>query len=332
LQNFDPFGFMPDPFGNGGSTNNGNGSNGQNSQGSGSGSGSQEQQIGAGTGFFVTSDGMIVTNKHVVSDTTADYSVVTSDGKTHQAKVLARDPVQDIAVIKIDGTGYPTLQLGNSDSVKIGQTVITIGNALGQFSNTVSRGIISGLKRNLTAGSDSGDMQENLTNIIQTDAAINPGNSGGPLIDINGNVVGVNVATAQGAQDIGFALPINEVSKVINQVKQTGKISTPFLGVRYLPIDATLQQANNLPFNYGVLVQRGQQITDLAVIPGSPADKAGIVENDIILEVNGQKIDASDQLQDLIAKYNVGDTVTLKVWDKGNTKDVPVVLQERSTP
>jgi len=202
---------------------------------------------------------------------------------------------------------------------------------LGQFSNTVSRGIISGLKRNLTAGSDSGDMQENLTNIIQTDAAINPGNSGGPLIDINGNVIGVNVATAQGAQNIGFALPINQVAKTISQVQQTGKISTPFLGVRYLPIDATLQQANNLPFNYGVLVQRGQQITDLAVIPGSPADKAGIIENDIILEVNGQKIDASNQLQDLIAKYNVGDTVTLKVWDKGNTKDIPVVLQERNT-
>ena len=139
LQNFDPFGFLPDPFGNGG------GNNGGSSNGNGAGSsGSGLQQIGAGTGFFVSSDGMIVTNKHVVSDRTASYSVVTTDGKEHQAKVLARDPVQDIAVIKIDGTGYPTLQLGNSDDIKIGQTVISIGNALGQFSNTVSRGIISG--------------------------------------------------------------------------------------------------------------------------------------------------------------------------------------------
>jgi S1-C subfamily serine protease len=313
-----PFGF-PDFFGTPPGQNPG-GSNGQN--------GSQLQQIGGGSGFFITGDGLIVTNKHVVEDTAAEYSVLTNDGKEHKATILARDPVNDIAVIKIDGTDYPTLSLGDSDGLKIGQTVIAIGNSLGEFTNTVSRGIVSGLKRSVTASGGFGQ-SETLTNIIQTDAAINPGNSGGPLLDINGNVIGVNVAVAQGAQNIGFALPSNQIAKVVNQVKTTGKISTPYIGVRYVPIDSAIQQENNLPYDYGVLVSRGQKITDFAVIPGSPADKAGIVENDIILEVNGTKIDSNNGLADLIAKYNVGDTVTLKIWDKGAEKTVQVTLAEK---
>ena len=295
----------------------------------GSNGGTQKQEIGGGSGFFVTSDGMIVTNKHVVSDNNADYTVINNDGKEYPAKVLARDPVTDIALIKIEGKDFPVLNLGNSDELKIGQTVIAIGNSLGEFSNTVSRGIISGLKRNVTAGSELGGMTENLSNIVQTDAAINPGNSGGPLIDIQGDVIGVNVAMAQGAQNIGFALPINQVKKIIEQVKQTGKISAPFLGIRYLPIDSTIQKDNNLPFAYGVIVQRGQNAAQFAVMPGSPADKAGIVENDIVLEVDGTKIDDKNQLSDLIAKNNVGDKITLKIWHKGEYKNVDVVLQER---
>lgn len=318
---FDPFGFFDNGQGNGSQ-------NGSGSDNSGSG-GTQKETIGGGTGFLITSDGMIVTNKHVVSDTTADYTVVTNDGKEHPAKVLARDPMNDIAVIKIDGTGYPTLSFGDSDSLKIGQTVIAIGNSLGEFSNTVSKGIISGLKRNLTAGGGFGD-SEKLTNIIQTDAAINPGNSGGPLLDINGNVIGINVAIAQGAQNVGFALPSSQVEKIAEQVKATGKISTPYLGVRYIPVDASLQKQINLPFNYGAMILRGQAITDFAVVPGSPADKAGLVENDVILEVNGTKVDENNSLTSLLSKYNVGDTITLKVWHKGDTKDVPVKLEERS--
>ena len=312
-----------DPFGSVG----GLGQNGGNQQGPSQG-GTQKQQIGGGSGFLVSSDGMIVTNKHVVSDTTADYTVLTNDGKEHTAKVLARDPVNDLAVVKIDGTGYPTLSFGDSDSVKIGETVIAIGNSLGEFSNTVSRGIISGLKRTVTAGSGMGDT-ENLSNIIQTDAAINPGNSGGPLININGDVIGINVAMAQGAQNIGFAIPGNQIKKIVDQVKSTGKISEPYIGVRYVPVDDTLKQQNNLPYNYGVLVIRGQNITDLAVIPGSPADKAGITENDIILEVNGTKLDDKTSLADLIGQHNVGDTITLKVWHKGQEKDAQVILEER---
>lgn len=291
-------------------------------------SGTQKETIGGGSGFLITSDGMIVTNKHVVSDASASYTVITSDGKEHDAKVLALDPINDIAVIKIDGSEYPTLNFGDSGQLKIGQTVIAIGNSLGQFSNTVSRGIISGLKRNVVAGSGYGDT-ENLSNIVQTDAAINPGNSGGPLLDINGNVIGVNVAMAEGAQNIGFAIPSNQIQKVVNEVKTTGKISSPYIGVRYIPVDSTIQQQNNLPFDYGALVLRGQNMTDFAVIPGSPADKAGITENDIILEVNGTKVDKDNGLSDLLDQYNVGDTVTLKVWHKGDTKDIQVTLGER---
>lgn len=312
-----PFDFPDffDPFGNG------------QDQGQGQG-GTQKQQIGGGSGFLASSDGMIVTNKHVVADTGAEYTAITNDGKEHAAKVLARDPVGDIAVIKIDGQDYPTLNFGDSGNLQIGQTVIAIGNSLGEFSNTVSRGIISGLRRNLTAGSGQGD-SEKLTNIIQTDAAINPGNSGGPLLDINGDVIGINVAMAQGAQNIGFAIPANQIKKVVDQVKTTGKISSPYIGVRYMPVTDTVQKSNSLPYNYGALVARGTQITDLAVIPGSPADKAGIQENDIILELNGTKIDDGNSLSDLISQHNVGETVTLKVWHKGNENDVKVTLEER---
>jgi serine protease Do len=242
---------------------------------------------------------------------------------------MAVDPVNDIAIIKIEGEKYPILSLGNSDNIQIGQTVIAIGNSLGEFSNTVSRGIISGLRRNVTAGNGLGT-EERLNNIIQTDAAINPGNSGGPLLDIDGRVIGINVAIAQGAQNIGFAIPASQVERVVTQVKTTGKISTPFIGLRYISVDSTLQKANNLPYEYGILIVRGDRITDFAVIPGSPADKAGIVENDIILEIDGKKLDGKENtLAQIVAGHNVGDEITLKVWHRGEIKDVRVILEER---
>jgi S1-C subfamily serine protease len=293
--------------------------------------GTTKETIGGGTGFFITTDGMIVTNRHVVDDSSADYSVVTNDDVEHSATVLAVDPNNDIAIIKIDGEDYPTLELGDSNSIQIGQTVIAIGNSLGEFSNTVSRGIVSGLKRDLTAGDRLGQA-EKLNDIIQTDAAINPGNSGGPLLDINGQVIGINVAIAQDAQNIGFAIPSTQVKKIIDQVKATGKISTPYLGIRYIPIDESLQKENNLPYTYGALVARGNKITDLAVLPGSPADTAGIVENDIILEIEGEKISFErdgEELSTLISRYNVGDTIKLKIWHKGIEKNIEVTLAER---
>lgn len=289
----------------------------------------EKQQIGSGSGFIVTADGLIVTNRHVVSDTTAEYTVITNDGKEHSATVLARDPNKDIAVLKIDGSGLPVLDLGDSDKVRVGQTVIAIGNPLGEFANSVTRGIISGVKREVSAGSAFGQDAEQLSGIFQTDAAINPGNSGGPLFNLSGEVVGVNVAMAQGAENIGFALPINQVKRIIDQVKATGKISTPYIGVRYIILNDDIAKQNNLPLNHGALVLRGEKITDFAVIPGSPADKAGITENDIVLEVDGVAIDETHQLSNILAEKNVGDEVSLKVWHKGDTKTVKLKLEER---
>ncbi|MDP1833648.1 MAG: trypsin-like peptidase domain-containing protein [Candidatus Moranbacteria bacterium] len=290
--------------------------------------GEQKKKVGGGSGFLVTADGMVVTNKHVVSDETAEYTVMTNDNKEHAAKILAVDPVNDIAVIKIEGQDYPTLDLGDSDSLKIGQSVVAIGNSLGEFSNTVSKGIVSGLGRSLTASGGRGQT-EKLSDIIQTDAAINPGNSGGPLLNIDGEVVGINVAMAQGAQNIGFAIPANQIKRVVEQVKTTGKITAPYLGVRYVPIDDEIKKAFNFSYSYGVLVVRGDRVTDFAVIPGSPADKAGIVENDVILEIDGEKIDEKNSLSGLVAKHNVGDSVILKIWHKGELRDVSLLLVER---
>lgn len=290
--------------------------------------GTERQRIGSGTGFFVSPDGLIVTNKHVVSDEAADYTVLLDGGKEYAATVLARDPVHDLAVIKISGSDFPTLELGDSDALKAGQTVIAIGNSLGEFANSVSKGIISGLGRNLVAGSGFGD-EEQLTDIIQTDAAINPGNSGGPLLDISGKIIGVNVAVARGAENVGFALPSNQLKRIVEDVKATGRISSAYMGVRYAVLNKQAQEENGLPFDYGAIVLRGTQATEFAVIPGSPADKAGIVENDIILEIDGQRIDTEHPLGNVLAKYRPGDTVRVKLWHKGETKDIAVVLEER---
>lgn len=291
-------------------------------------SGSEKKRIGSGSGFFVSSDGLIVTNKHVVSDPQAEYTVLVGE-KDYQATVLARDPSNDIALLKIEGSGFVALPLGDSETLRVGETVLAVGNPLGEFANSVSRGIVSGLKRTLTAGSGRGDAEQ-LLGIIQTDAAINPGNSGGPLLNISGEVIGIDVAMAQGAENIGFAIPINQVKKVIDQVKTTGKISTAYLGVRYVPIDEQLKKDADLPFDSGVLIARGETLRDFAVMPGSPADKAGLMENDIILEINGMKIDADHSLVSLLSQYAPNDEVTLKIWHKGDTKDVKVVLEERS--
>ncbi|MFA4941777.1 MAG: trypsin-like peptidase domain-containing protein [Patescibacteria group bacterium] len=296
-------------------------------QAQGENSDSGKQEIGGGTGFIVSSDGYIVTNKHVVYDETADYTVLMNDETKHEAKVLARDSVTDLAVLKIEGDKFPTVDLGDSDSLKVGQSVIAIGNALGEFRNTVSTGIVSGLARSVTAGG-SGFGSEQLVGVIQTDASINSGNSGGPLLNIAGQVIGINTAMAQNAQNIGFAIPINEVKGTIESVRKNGRIIRPWLGVRYIQIDEVIAKNNKLEVDYGALIARGKDQTELAVIPGSPADKAGLVENDIIIEINGQKIEGENTLLKLVSKFKVGDEITLKVLHKGDKKDVKVRLEE----
>ncbi len=289
--------------------------------------GTQKQEVGGGTGFIVSEDGMILTNNHVVSDTEAEYTVLTNDGQKYPAEVLARDSIRDLAVIKIKDPQktFPTLTLGDSDNLQIGQTIIAIGNALGEFRNTVSVGVISGLGRTVTAS--GGDTVETQEDVIQTDAAINPGNSGGPLLNLKGEVIGVNFAMAQTAENIGFAIPISKAKKDLEQVKTIGKISYPFLGVRYVILNDTIQTENKLPVNYGAWIQKGSQ-GEAAVTADSPAQKAGLKEGDIILEFNGAKITTDNSLSKIIMKYNPGDKVSLKILRGSQEMTVEAVLTE----
>lgn len=290
--------------------------------------GTEKQKVGGGTGFVISKDGMIITNKHVALDDQAEYTVLTNDGKEYPAKVLAKDPVQDLAILKIEGLDFPTVKLGDSDSLEIGQTVIAIGNALGEFQNTVSVGVISGLGRTITAS--GGGMIETLEDIIQTDAAINKGNSGGPLLNLKGEVIGINTAVSLEGQNIGFTIPINKAKNDIAQVKESGKIVYPFLGVRYVIITSEVQKENNLPVDYGALIISGQGADEKAIYPGSPAEKAGLKEGDIILEFGGKKITTTNPLAKIISNYNVGDEVSLKVLRNKEEKMFLIVLTERS--
>jgi len=288
--------------------------------------GEELQEVGGGTGFIIASDGLVATNKHVVSDTEAEYTVLTNDGEKYSAEVLARDPLQDIAIIKIEADNLPVLKLGNSDSLEIGQTVIAIGNALGEFRNTVSSGIISGLLRTITAS--GGGVSEQLEDVIQTDAAINSGNSGGPLLNLYGEVIGMNTAMVQGAENIGFATPINKVKRDIIDIKTKGKIVYPFLGVRYVLITKAIAESNKLSVDYGALIIKGDNPDEPAISPGSAADKAGLREKDIILELNGTKINEDNTLTKLISKYQPGDTVNLKILRDDKEMTVSAVLGE----
>ena len=290
--------------------------------------GTRKQEVGGGSGFIVSPDGLILTNKHVVSDTKAAYTVLTNAGKRFAASVLARDPIQDLAIVKIDAGagGLPIVKLGNSDSVKLGQTAIAIGNALGEFRNTVSVGIVSGLARAINAS--GGGLVERLEGLIQTDAAINPGNSGGPLLNLRGEVIGINTAVAQGAENIGFAIPINMAKRDIESVKATGKISIPFLGIRYLLITQALKEREKLSLDYGVIVRGSED--GPGVISDSPAAKGGIESEDIILELNGERITTENSLASLLQKYKVGDTVRLKVLRANQTLLINVTLAERT--
>jgi S1-C subfamily serine protease len=282
---------------------------------------SKEQKIqrDIGSGFIVSIDGLVVTNKHVVADTQAKYRVITKDDKEYEVKKIYRDPVNDLAILKIDASGLKPVELGDSDKLKVGQFVIAIGTALGQFRHTVTTGVISGLGRGITAGSPFEGYVERLDNVIQTDAAINPGNSGGPLLNSAGQVIGVNVAVAAEGQNIGFALPINLVKESLANFEKTGRFDRPFLGVRYRMISQDLALLNDVP--------QGAYIVE--VVEGSPADKAGIKEGDIITKIDGQLVREKDGgLAKLIAQKKIGETVRLTIWRDGEQKEVTATLEE----
>lgn len=292
--------------------------------------GTEKKEIGGGTGFIISQDGMILTNKHVVLEQEAEYTVFTNDGKKFSAKVLARDPVQDLAVLKIEQAGsqsFPTAKLGDSEKLQIGQTVIAIGNALGEFRNTVSVGVISGLGRTITAS--GGGLIETLEDVIQTDAAINKGNSGGPLLNLKGEVIGVNTAMALEAQNIGFAIPINKAKKDIEQVKTLGKIVYPFLGIRYVLVNEKVKEEKKLSVDYGALIIRGES-GEPAIEPGSAAERTGLKEGDIVLEFNNEKITLENSLAKIIMKYDPGDKVVLKILRADKEITLSATLGERS--
>ncbi|MCP6718805.1 MAG: trypsin-like peptidase domain-containing protein [Patescibacteria group bacterium] len=299
--------------------------------------GVEKKEVGGGTGFIISEDGMVLTNKHVVLDKEADYTILTSDGKRFSAQVLARDLAQDIAILKIkqeiinDDQGetilkpFPKVKLGDSDKIQIGQTVVAIGNVLARYQNTVSVGIVSGLGRTITAS--GGGFYETLEDVIQTDAAINRGNSGGPLLNLKGQVIGINTAVDIQGQNISFAILINKAKRGIEQVKTLGKIVYPFLGVRYVIINESIQKDNNLPVDYGALIVGSQG--QAAIFPDSAAEKAGLKQGDIILEFNGEKITTENSLAKIIMKYDPGDEITLKIL-REKEKTIKVVLEGRS--
>lgn len=288
----------------------------------------EKREVGGGTGFVVDETGLILTNRHVVADEDADYTVLLNTGEKIPARVLARDPVLDLAVLRVEKRGLATIALGDSGALRVGQTAVAIGNALGEFRNTVSVGVISGLGRQVAAGDQATGQVEVLDAVIQTDAAINPGNSGGPLLNLSGEAIGINTAVAGGAENIGFAIPSNEAARVLADVREHGRIVRPFLGVRYVLITPALAKANNLPVEYGALVLRGDEPGRLAVTPGSSAFKAGIQEHDILLTFDGQRIEAEHSLALLIRGKRVGDRVRIKVLSKGEEKVVEATLGE----
>lgn len=276
-----------------------------------------EQDIGSG--FIISSDGLIVTNRHVVDVTQGIYRVVTKDNITHEVVKIYRDRLNDIAIMKINATGLRPVELGDSDKIKVGQLAIAIGTALGEFRHTVTTGVVSGLGRGISAGSPFEGFVERLDDLIQTSAAINPGNSGGPLLNSSGQVIGINTAVSQDGQNIGFAIPINVVKEAIDNFNKTGQFSRPFLGVRYRMIDQKTALLNDVPS--GALVQE--------VVAGSAAEKGGVKVADIITKIDGKKVTGDEtSLAKEIGAHKVGDKMSLEVWRDEVSKTLSITLEE----
>lgn len=274
-----------------------------------------------GSGFIISDDGLIITNKHVVADTESSYKVLTNDGVKYEVEKIYRDPSNDLAILKIQAKGLKPLPLGDSDSLKLGQMAIAIGTPLGEFTNTVTVGIVSGLGRGITAGSPFEGFVEKLDGVIQTDAAINPGNSGGPLLNSKGQVIGVNSAIAQEGQNIGFAIPVKVVEKLIEQFESRGSsFERPYIGIQYQTIDRRTAIVNELP--EGAYIER--------VVPNSPAESAGVQEEDIVTEVDGVRLSSEKDLAQLLAEKSIGQKVKLTIWRDGKTIEIEVTVGSQS--
>lgn len=289
----------------------------------------------AGTGFIISDDGMVVTNRHLVPTNDAEVRITLADGtELTEVEVVGRtssgDPL-DIAFLKINDTKGKKLKaakIGDSSKMEVGSRVVAIGNALGQFQNSVTTGIISGYGRDIEASDENGLNTETLQNLFQTDAAINQGNSGGPLVNADGEVIGVNTAVAgDGAENIGFAIPINDVKGLIEGVLKTGELKRPYIGVRYVTL------TDDVAYSYDLNTKRGAYVLpggngEPAVIPESPAAKAGLREKDIIVKVNKDAVDEDHSLVSLVGQYRVGEEVELTIVRDGKEQTVKVTLEE----
>lgn len=304
---------------------------------------SMPTKVGGGTGFIVTADGLVMTNKHVVSDENGFYEIVLNDGTVYSGEVVARDSLNDLAFIQMtpkEGDesseaatrlgSLPVVEFGDSDGMQVGQRVLAIGNALAQYDNTTTAGIVSATGRKITASDGYNQNSETLTGLIQTDAAINPGNSGGPLINLEGQVIGINTAIDTEATGIGFAIPINDAKPLLASYQKNGRIVRPMLGVRYIILNEQRAKQLGLTVAYGALLVGDESTGEFAVIPGSPGDKAGLEKGNVILAVEGTKITDDFPLQNALAGYEVGETVTLTVWVSGEEKEIDVTLEENT--
>lgn len=298
-----------------------------------------QSEQSAGTGIIITAAGLVITNRHVVPDGATNVSVTLSDGtELKDVSVVGRTSQSsslDVAFLKINNTQGKTLTpatLGDSSKVQVGDSVVAIGNALGQFQNTVTSGIISGYGRSVQASSQgTGQDAENLDNLFQTDAAINEGNSGGPLVNLNGQVIGINTAIAGNAQNIGFAIPINDVKGLVDQVESTGKLQQPWLGVYYIPLTNDVVQQYGLDVNSGAWIPSATIIGQDPIVSGGPADKAGLKQGDVITKVDGQTIDQNHSLTSIISQDKVGQQVSLTVVRNSKTINVNVTLEAAPT-
>jgi len=279
----------------------------------------RSRQSTIGTGFVVSDKGVVVTNKHVVDDPAAQFSVVSKEGKKYEIERIYRDPNFDLALVKIKGSDLKSLEMGDSAKIKVGQTVIAIGNALGRFDNTVTTGVVSGVGRDITIPDFFTGTRETLDNLIQTDAAINPGNSGGPLLNSAGQVIGVNVATTEGAQNIGFAIPIESVKPIIDEFVNTGAVTRAYMGIRYRVIAKDVAILNEVP--QGAYIQE--------IVAGSPAEKSGIKVGDIITKIDGRGVSSDNTIADSIRSKKPGQNVSVEIWSEGNsTRTINVTLEQ----
>lgn len=286
----------------------------------------KDSQPGGGSGFLVHSSGLIVTNIHVIEQSSETYFITLHDGTQYTAHLVGTDTINDIAYLQIISEHiFPTLSFADSSRVAIGQSVYAVGDALGFFRNTISAGIVSGLARSINAHNEV--RSENLRGLIQTDAAINPGNSGGPLIDSDGKVIGVNAAHVSLAENIGFAIPINVIKNDVQDIITYGKIRRGFLGVRHIIITPHIQSALSLPVSEGILIISPSP-KQPSVIPGSPAAQAGILDKDIILAINQERLTQTNTLEDVLQSAQGGQEITITLLRKSKELSLTATLTE----